>query len=213
MSKSIGAAYFDSSCVHVEIDKDYLGCFRIRQQWRKDLKELTSALSKRHSLHLISGDNANDRGAISLIFPSGTAAKFKQSPQDKLEYVASLQTKNRKVMMLGDGLNDAGALKQSDLGVAVTDDVNNFNPCCDAILHGDFLVKLPQFIQLAKDAIKTIKGSFVISASYNLVGVFFAVQGTLSPLTAAVLMPLSTITIIVFTSLSTRYFTAKDNLQ
>lgn len=211
MSRLIGLKTFDSSCVHVEIDGDYLGCFRIRQRWRNDLKKLTQDLGGKNSLHLISGDTANEEELAATFFPFGTPLKFKQSPQDKLEYVAVLQREGKKVMMLGDGLNDAGALKQSDLGVAVTDDVNNFNPSCDAILHGNSLQKLPKFISLAKDAMKTIKGSFVISASYNLIGIYFAVQGAMSPLTAAVLMPMSTITIIAFTSFSVRYFAGKLN--
>lgn len=119
----------------------------------------------------------------------------------------------RNVMMLGDGLNDAGALKQSNLGVAVTDNTNNFSPACDAILNGKSLSRLPAFVKQAKDGVKTIKLSFMIAASYNLIGVYFAVQGELSPLTAAVLMPLSTITILTFTSVATRYYAIKNNLS
>lgn len=206
-------AQVDSSTVHVEIDGKYLGFFRIKQQWRAGLKNLISELRKSFNFHVISGDNENDRADLAQIFPAGSSINFTQSPQDKLEYIQKLQSSGKKIMMLGDGLNDAGALKQSDLGVAVTDDINNFTPGCDAILDGSSFNKLPQFILQSKEAVKTIKRSFIISASYNLVGVYFAVQGTLSPLTAAVLMPVSTITIITFTSLTTHFYARKNRLK
>lgn len=106
-------------------------------------------------------------------------------------------------MMIGDGLNDAGALKQSDLGIAITDNVNNFSPGSDAILDGRSLKKLPTFLQFSKDALRVVYISFGISLTYNVVGLSYAVCGKLSPLVAAVLMPLSTFTIISFTSLAT----------
>lgn len=203
----------DSSTVHLEIDGIYKGHFSIRQQWRSGLADVISSLKNKFTFHVISGDNENDKKALAEIFPADTSLNFTQSPQNKLEYIKSLQSKGEMIMMLGDGLNDAGALKQSNLGVALTDDINNFSPGCDAILDGSSFHKLPQFIRQAKDAVKTIRRSFMISASYNLVGVFFAVQGTLSPLTAAVLMPLSTITIITFTSLTTHYYGRKNRLK
>jgi Cu+-exporting ATPase len=164
-------------------------------------------------LHLVSGDNETDKKSLSAFFPFPDQMHFRRSPGDKLEYIKYLQSTGNKVMMLGDGLNDAGALKQSDLGIAVTDDVNNFNPACDAILDGHAIDRLPDFISQSKDAVKTIKMSFAIAASYNLIGVYFAVQGVLSPLTAAVLMPLSTVSIIVFTSVANRYFANKNQLR
>ena len=115
--------------------------------------------------------------------------------------------------MLGDGLNDAGALKQANFGIAITDNINNFTPGCDAIMSGNSIGLLPHFIQLSKDGLKTIKISFAIATSYNLIGVYYAVQGTLYPLVAAVLMPISTITIISFTSLATKYFARKNGLR
>jgi Cu+-exporting ATPase len=115
-------------------------------------------------------------------------------------------------MMIGDGLNDSGALKQSDLGIAVTDNVNNFSPGSDAILDGKSFEKLPVFLRFAKDTIAIIHFSFFISLTYNLVGLSYAVTGNLSPLTAAILMPLSTATIISFTSLATHFAAKKRQL-
>jgi P-type Cu+ transporter len=203
----------NTAIVHLEIDGVYKGCFQVRQQWRSGLRHLFEKLQSTFDLHLLSGDNERDRKNLEGFFPYPEQINFKQSPQTKLEYVQKLQAGNKTVMMFGDGLNDAGALKQSDLGVAVTDNINNFSPGCDAIMDGVALTKLPRFIAQAKDGMRTIRMSFVISASYNLVGIYFAVQGTLSPLTAAVLMPLSTVTIIIFTSVCTRYFAGKNKLR
>ncbi|MHB1179128.1 MAG: heavy metal translocating P-type ATPase, partial [Daejeonella sp.] len=207
-----GIADIDSSAVHLEIDGTYKGYFKIKQSWRAGLKTLFNDLSKSFDLHLLSGDNEAEKENLSGFFPSPHQMRFRQSPHNKLEYIRDLQSSHKTVMMLGDGLNDAGALKQSDLGVAVTDNINNFSPACDAILSGNSSGRLPAFIGQAKDAVRTIKMSFAISASYNLIGVYFAVQGLLLPLLAAVLMPLSTITIIVFTSVITRYFAGKNKL-
>ncbi|RYE20630.1 MAG: heavy metal translocating P-type ATPase, partial [Sphingobacteriales bacterium] len=123
-----------------------------------------------------------------------------------------LQSAGSKVMMMGDGLNDSGALKQSDLGVAVTDNVNNFSPGSDAILDGRSFGKLPAFLKFSKDTVNIIHLSFLISLTYNLIGLSYAVTGNLSPLTAAVLMPLSTATIISFTSIATHMAAKKRKL-
>lgn len=200
------------SQVHVIINGDYLGYFLSRQQWRSGFKDLILKLGKAADLHLLSGDQDHDRKNLVPFFPRMQQMHFRQSPQNKLDYVLQLQKSGKKVLMFGDGLNDAGALKQSDLGVAVTDNINNFTPGCDAILDGTGFSKIPQFIQQAKDAVKVIHMSFAISLTYNLIGLFFAVQGILSPLIAAVLMPISTVTIILFTSIAARLYARKNRL-
>jgi Cu+-exporting ATPase len=202
----------DNSTIHILINDQYLGYFLIKQQWRTGFKEVTSKLSKWADTYLLSGDSNRESNALIPFFRNAEALQFNQSPQDKLDYIRDLQNKNRKVAMIGDGLNDSGALKQSDLGIAVTDNINNFSPSCDAILDGKEFRKIPQFIQLAKDSVKVIYFSFAISLAYNITGLYFAVQGLLSPLFAAILMPLSTITIILFTTIAARAYAHKNQL-
>lgn len=200
------------SVVHILIDGNYCGYFLSEQRWRPGFKQLALKLAKHTDLHLLSGDQDHDRKLLAPFFPGAQQLHFGQSPQNKLDYILNLQQKGARVMMFGDGLNDAGALRQSELGIAVTDDINNFSPGCDAILDGAAFEKIPQFIAQAKDAVKVIHRSFVISILYNAIGLFFAVQGLLSPLMAAILMPLSTVTIILFTSLTARYYARKNKL-
>ena len=202
----------ESSAVLVMLDGIFLGTFKAAQQWRPGFKGLIQKMGNQADLHLLSGDRDHDRQSLIPFFPRVQQMHFQQSPQNKLDYITNLQHFGNKVLMFGDGLNDAGALRQSDLGVAVTDNINNFTPGCDAILDGASFAKIPQFIQQAKDAVKVIHFSFVISLIYNFLGLFFAVQGILSPLIAAILMPVSTVTIILFTSISARVYARKNKL-
>lgn len=199
--------------VHIAIGDTYKGCFKIQQEWRTGLPSLIGNLKNNFKLQVLSGDTNKDEKALLAIFPIATVIKFEQSPLAKLNAITALQAKGKKVMMLGDGLNDAGALKQSNFGIALTDNINNFTPGCDAILKGSALTELPHFIQLSKDGLKIIKISFAIATAYNCIGLYYAVQGTLYPLVAAVLMPISTITIISFTSIATRFFARKNKLS
>jgi Cu+-exporting ATPase len=128
-----------------------------------------------------------------------TKLLFNQQPTDKLQYIKDLQAKGERVMMIGDGLNDAGALKQSDVGIALTDDCNNFTPASDAIMDAGQLQALQRFIRLCKANKQIVIASFILSIVYNIVGLSFAVQGVLSPLIAAILMPASSLSILLLT--------------
>src|SRR5690606_8841859 len=204
---------FEGSVVYIKINEEIKGCFTLEQSWRKGLSEVVGTLSQRHyDLHLISGDNERRAESLRLIFPVQSELLFNQDPGDKLRRIDQWQQEGNKVCMLGDGLNDAGALRKADLGIAVSDDINNFSPGCDAILDGEAFEKLPRFFAFSKDAVKVIKMSFVISLMYNVIGLSFAVQGTMSPLFAAILMPISTVTIISFTSLTTRWYARRRKL-
>ncbi len=204
---------FEGSIVYISVNGKVKGLFTLEQSWRNGLSEVINRLNADHyQLHLLSGDNERRADALRLIFPSQAVLLFNQTPSDKLNKIEGWQKEKQKVCMLGDGLNDAGALRKADLGIAVSDDINNFSPGCDAILDGASFEKLPKFFQFSKDAVKVIKMSFMISLAYNTIGLSFAVQGTMSPLFAAILMPISTVTIISFTSLMTRAYARRRKL-
>ena len=134
--------------------------------------------------------------------PSISQLHFGQTPEDKKEYIASLQTANRKVLMIGDGLNDAGALKKADVGIAISEDIFRFTPGSDAIIDAGALNKLTNLLATSHFA-KTILGiCYVFSILYNLIGLSFAISGELTPLIAAILMPISSITIVFISTIS-----------
>jgi Cu+-exporting ATPase len=139
---------------------------------------------------------------LTEIFGTKTQLLFNQSPTDKKTYIESLRSAGKNVLMIGDGLNDAGALSKSNTGLTVADDVFSFSPACDAILEATAFSQLIRFIQFSHTSFNVIKASFFISLTYNIIGLSFAVTAQLSPLVAAILMPLSSITIVSFVTLS-----------
>jgi Cu+-exporting ATPase len=191
-------SYDTGTHVHVMMNNVHMGRFHVSNQYREGVKELAGALQKDHyTLSLLSGDNDSERENIKKIFGADTQLKFGQSPQEKLNYIKSLQDKNDRVLMLGDGLNDAGALMQSNVGIAVSDNTAQFSPACDAILDGNNVKLLDKLIAFARSGKKIVTASFVLSILYNFVGLSFAVQGILSPMVAAILMPASSISIVL----------------
>jgi len=184
--------------VYVSVDKHFIGYFTFKNHYRQ-IESCIDQLKNKVALSVISGDNASERGALGRIFGSNSKLFFNQKPDDKLAYIQLLQKTGKTVMMLGDGLNDAAALMQSNVGVAITDDSNNFTPASDAILEAGKLNKLASFIRICKLNKRIVIASFILSIIYNIIGLSFAVQGNLSPLIAAILMPSSSLSIILLT--------------
>ncbi len=184
--------------VFIEIDNQLSGYFTFQNRYRKHLADLLKQLKAQYELSLLSGDNDSERERLKPYFGANSQLRFHQSPQDKLNYIQIAQANNENVMMIGDGLNDAGALKQSDVGIVVTENINNFSPACDAILTANNLERLPQYFAFIQQSRKVVFGAYFLALIYNIVGLSFAVQGLLSPVIAAILMPLSSITIVVF---------------
>lgn len=194
------------TAVYIQLNGVNRGKFVFNNQYREGLAELFKSLSAKYELKVLSGDNDGDRAILEKLLPSGSELIFNQKPNQKLAFIKKLQSDGKNVMMVGDGLNDAGALAQSNVGISVAENVNVFSPACDAILDASNFKKISAYLRLSKDAIVTIKWSFSISLLYNVVGLTFAITGNLLPLVAAIIMPLSTITIVSFVTILSNYF-------
>ena len=205
----IGSASFTAqqsksleTAVYIKKEDEFLGKFIFKNEYREGLANMAKQLNH-YSLHVLSGDNSSEEEILKKLIPNITQMRFNQSPEDKLEYIKSLQEQGKKVAMLGDGLNDAGALKQSNIGIAIADDSNSFTPSSDVIMNGEVLTQLQSYFSLTKDAMTIVKMTFIVSLLYNVVGLTIAILGEMSPLVAAIIMPVSSISVVAFTSLST----------
>lgn len=188
--------------VWVYLQNSVAGHFQLENEYRPGLRELIKNLEKTHELHLLTGDNDSEKSRLISFFGSEKNLHFNQTPTDKLNYIRKLQKEGRKVLMIGDGLNDAGALNESNVGIVIADNVFNFSPACDGILQSKQFAQLYKYIRFTHQSMKIVRAGFLISFLYNLVGLSFAVQGNLTPIIAAILMPISSVSVVVFASFS-----------
>ncbi|GAB4397100.1 MAG: heavy metal translocating P-type ATPase metal-binding domain-containing protein [Microscillaceae bacterium] len=202
-----------ASRVYVGLDGQMLGYFEVQNAYRPGLAALLEDLQKHYPTSLITGDNAAEQTRLEAIFGPKAELCFQQKPIQKLEYIRQKQATGQKTLMLGDGLNDAGALRQSDVGIALTEDTTSFSPACDAILDAKGFGRLAQFLSFSRTTMRVIRVSFGISLAYNLFGIAFAVSGTLSPVIAAILMPISSVTVVAFVVAATNLLAKGKGLQ
>lgn len=197
-----------SSVIFTAIDGVYRGVAEVRHTVRSGLEPMLRELHQAgYDMHIVSGDSSRDEQALMAALPAVASVRFDQSPEDKLRIVNNMKT-GSLVAMIGDGLNDGAALRAAHAGIAVTDDIHAFTPASDAILKGSELIKLPALLGFTKRSMGVIYAAYGLSFAYNVVGLSFAVQGMLTPIVSAILMPVSSITIIAFTTGAT-WLTAK----
>ncbi len=193
---------YDHSVVCIAVDGIFRGFYKVNHAYREGMSAMVGQLrSNGYEVHLLSGDHSTEGHKLKLQLGIDIPMLFDQSPTDKLNYIQQLQNEGKSVMMVGDGLNDAGALQKSNVGIAVTDQTHLFTPASDAILEGDQVAQLFQLIRYAKSAKTIIVLIFILSIAYNLIGMYFATQALLSPMVAAILMPISSISIVALSAL------------
>jgi len=216
ISVKFGAASFvganegsiNSTVIYIQMNGVIKGHYELRNEYRKNVPQVFESLASQYKLVVLSGDNDGEQSYLEKLLPKNTELVFNQKPADKLNYIKNLQ-KNERVLMIGDGLNDAGALMQSNVGISISENINVFSPACDIIMDAKLFQILPNFMYYAKKTVLIIKFSFGLSFMYNLVGMYFALTGQLTPVIAAILMPLSSITIVIFVTLCTNLLTKK----
>ncbi|CAM3537275.1 heavy metal translocating P-type ATPase [Zobellia roscoffensis] len=192
-----------NTSVHISSNATYKGKYVFHNEYRKGVSEVFKAMSKNFNVAILSGDNEGEKQRLEKLLPSLTPLYFNQKPHHKLDFIKTLQEQGKKVLMVGDGLNDAGALAQAEVGLAISENINVFSPASDGIMDASKFQQLVQYIIASKKAMKVIKLCFVLSLTYNLIGLYFAITGQLEPVIAAILMPLSSISVVGFATIAT----------
>jgi len=191
------------STIYIAVNGINKGYFSIGNRYRDGFEDILKSLSPKHEIYLISGDNEAERDRLSKYFKEENL-RFNQSPDDKADFIKKLQHEGRTVLMTGDGLNDAGALLQSDVALTIADKAYHFSPASDAVLEAIKFPMLAGFIRFTGISLRIVKISFLISFLYNIVGISFAITGSLSPVIAAILMPISSVSVVAFATFVTR---------
>ncbi len=185
------------SRVAVAREGRFLGQFVVGGRVRSEADDLLRELARGYEMALLSGDNEREKERFAVLFGGVGRLHFNQGPVDKLGFIRGLQAQGRRVLMAGDGLNDAGALRQAEVGVAVVEETAAFSPASDVILRADQVVRLGNVLDFSRRVVGVVRVSFLISTAYNLVGLVIAASGRLSPVVCAVLMPLSSVTVVL----------------
>ncbi|TDN36874.1 HAD family hydrolase [Hymenobacter sp. UV11] len=207
-----GPALAPETSVYVALDGEPAGHFTFRNVYRPALPAVLAALGKRYRLAVLSGDTDAEGPRLRALLGPAAELRFGQSPADKLAYIAAERAQGHTMVMIGDGLNDAGALRAADAGIALTDTLTNFSPACDAILEAGELGRLATFLGFSRACLRAVLATFVLSLCYNAVGLTLAVQGHFTPIASAILMPLSSLSVMVVATLLVRWAARRYHL-
>jgi P-type Cu+ transporter len=184
--------------VYIKIDEEILGYFEFTNQYRTSSKDVINELiNNQLEVAVLSGDNDKEKETIQAMIGVQHEALFNQDPHEKLLYIKE-SAKYNKIAMVGDGLNDAGALQAADVGIVIAEETNNFTPASDIIIDASQFDYLGKLFQMTSRVKYILTGAYGVAIAYNIVGLSYAVSGNLSPVIAAILMPLSSLTMVAY---------------
>ena len=192
-----------ASKIYISIDDNVKGYFIFSNKYREGFADVIKSLQIDYKTYLLSGDNDYEKETLLNYFDKDELF-FEQKPSDKMHFITKLQENGHNVLMTGDGLNDAGAFMQSNVALSIAGNIYHFSPAGDAIIEASKFAQLSQLIKYAKTSLNIVKISFILSFLYNIAGLIYALSGTLSPVVGAILMPISSVSVVAFATLSTR---------
>jgi Cd2+/Zn2+-exporting ATPase/Cu+-exporting ATPase len=174
-----------ASEVYVARDRQLLGCIRIADVLRPEAKNAVAAMRKMGlKTILLSGDAQEVTTSVAQALGVDEAVG-ELLPDQKAKWVRELRAKNRKVAMVGDGINDAPALVEANVGIAMGSGTDVARESADVILIGSDLSKLVETLRIARRCRGIIMQNFVGTLVVDSVGVGMAAFGFLNPLLAA----------------------------
>ncbi len=184
------------SCVFIAVEQQIIGLIALADQLRTDAKSMIISLQQQNiGITVLSGDKTSVVAAITAEL-GNIERQAEVLPKDKVDLVKSLQKQGVIVAMVGDGINDAPALIQADVGIALASGTDVSIESADIVLSHNELSKVADARHLAKQTLGSIKQNIVLSISYNIVMVPLAMMGLVNPLVAAVTMPVSSLLVI-----------------
>jgi P-type Cu+ transporter len=175
-----------ASLVFVRRDGELIGAIALRDRVRDDAAAALRELRRLGVTHIemLTGDHAHAAAPIAAAL--GVACRAGLLPDDKIRIVREHQEQGRVVVMIGDGVNDAPALAQADVGIALgalrTDLAME---SADVALMRDDWALVPEAFRTARRTMRVVRGNFALTGAYNLVGLSLAALGLLPPVAAA----------------------------